>query len=307
MLLERRSRGYVESRIRAGVLEQVTIHLLDLCLLEEATLSRPLPASLARGLPLNLVNALLATVAVASAVFGITRAADVGWSSIESWGAFIVTAVAALLWVWREKVCAAPLIPPGLLRNRTLVFGVLITGLYLMAFNSIYFLSALYLQNDQKYSALATGLALLPLALAMTAGNMITNRLANKYGVRLPLLIGLLLGSAGLVLLAVVTAFGHNLLAYLAVLVVAGVGSGMAFLASIMVGTADLMPENQGVGSALMTTGHHVGGVLGLSLYVLVLGPGNSFFTAFLLAAGIAVATAAFSSYATARTGGQVR
>jgi MFS family permease len=259
------------------------------------------------GLPLNLVNALLATVTVASAVFGITRAADVGWSSIQSWGAFIVAAVAGVLWVQREKVGAAPLIPAGLLRNRTLVFGVFITGLYLMAFNSIYFLSALYLQNDQRYSALATGLALLPLALAMTAGNMITNRLANKYGVRLPLLIGLLVGTVGLVLLAMVTTLDHNLVAYLVVLIVAGIGSGMAFLASMMVGTADLKPENQGVGSALMTTGHHVGGVLGLSFYVLALGTGDNFFTAFLLAAAIAVVTAAFSAYATARKSDQAR
>lgn len=259
------------------------------------------------GLPLNLVNALLATTTIASAVFGITRAADVGWSSTQSWGAFIVTAAAALLWVRREKASAAPLIPPGLLRNRTLVFGVFITGLYLMAFNSTYFLSALYLQNDQKYSPLATGLALLPLALAMTAGNMITNRLANKHGVRVPLVIGLLVGTIGLVLLAVSTTVGNYPLVYLPALIVAGIGSGMAFLASIMVGTADLKPENQGVGSALMTTGHHVGGVLGLSFYVLALGSGDSFVTAFLLAAGIAVVTAALSSYATARKTDQVR
>jgi hypothetical protein len=37
------------------VLYPVTIHLLDLCLLEEARLAEPLPASFTRGLPLNLV------------------------------------------------------------------------------------------------------------------------------------------------------------------------------------------------------------------------------------------------------------
>ena len=86
---------------------------------------------------------------------------------------------------------------PGL-ASTSIVRGLLATGLF-----STFFLGALYLERVRGYSALRTGVAFLPLSLAvgvLSAG--ITARLMGRFGARRVMLPGLVLTAVGLLLMA---------------------------------------------------------------------------------------------------------
>ena len=86
---------------------------------------------------------------------------------------------------------------PGL-ASTSVVRGLLATGLF-----STFFLGALYLERVRGYSALRTGVAFLPLSLAvgvLSAG--ITARLMGRFGARRVMLPGLVLTAVGLLLMA---------------------------------------------------------------------------------------------------------
>jgi hypothetical protein len=61
------------------------------------------------------------------------------------------------------------------------------------------FVMSLYFQDVRGYSALRTGLALLPEAALLTIASAASGRLTARTGPRVPMLTGLLLGGAGLI------------------------------------------------------------------------------------------------------------
>jgi MFS transporter, DHA2 family, methylenomycin A resistance protein len=61
------------------------------------------------------------------------------------------------------------------------------------------FVMSLYFQDVRGYSALRTGLALLPEAALLTIASAASGRLMARTGPRVPMLTGLLLGGAGLI------------------------------------------------------------------------------------------------------------
>src|SRR5205814_4692344 len=84
---------------------------------------------------------------------------------------------------------------------------------------------SLYFQDVRGYSALRTGLALLPEAALLTIASAVSGRLLARTGPRIPMLTGLLLGGAGLV--GLVAAGAHTPYLVLVLPMIAA-GSGMA-------------------------------------------------------------------------------
>src|SRR5260370_28659538 len=64
------------------------------------------------------------------------------------------------------------------------------------------FAFALYFQRVLLFSPVETGLAFLPIALTMTMANLLAGRIAARFGLRLPIIVGLLVAAAGCALLA---------------------------------------------------------------------------------------------------------
>ncbi|WP_410012782.1 DHA2 family efflux MFS transporter permease subunit [Sodalis sp. C49] len=96
-----------------------------------------------------------------------------------------------------ERRAVSPLIPQSLFMQRTFnianLTGMIINVCY---FGGIYALS-LVLQQHLRFSPLRTGIALLPLAVFLMIGNILSGRLMARWGIKKQMIIGLVLSACG--------------------------------------------------------------------------------------------------------------
>src|SRR5437763_9627829 len=142
-----------------------------------------------------------------------------------------------------------------------------------------------------------TGLAFTPLALAAGVGAHAAGHIVGRHGVRVPLAAAFAIATVGMALLAHVGADGTYLRNVLPGMLVAGFGLGIAVVSvsvAILTGARD---SESGMISGLNSTGHEIGGTLGIAVFSTIaagggamLGPqtasgiGNAFLIATLVA-----------------------
>jgi hypothetical protein len=131
----------------------------------------------------------------------------------------------------------------------------------------LFLLSSLYLQNVLNWGPLATGLAFIPLALAAGAGAHASGHIVSKHGVRGPLAAAFLVAAAGMTLLAHVGEDGSYLRDVLPGMLVAGLGLGVAVVSVSIAILTGAREEETGMISGLNSTGHELGGTVGIAIF----------------------------------------
>ncbi|MDX6523903.1 MAG: hypothetical protein QOI17_1416, partial [Gaiellales bacterium] len=152
---------------------------------------------------LDVAGAVTVTAALMLAVYAIVNGNQQGWTSVTTLGmlAGAVALMAAFLAI--ELRVAAPLVPLALFRLRNVAVSNVVGVLWAAAMFAWFFLSALYLQQVLGYSPLKVGLAFLPANLIMGAFSLgLSARLVMRFGLKLPLGIGLTIAATGLLLFA---------------------------------------------------------------------------------------------------------
>jgi MFS family permease len=130
-----------------------------------------------------------------------------------------------------------------------------------------FFLSSLYLQLVLGYSPLEVGLSFLPSNLIMGALSVaVSARLVMRFGVRLPLMAGLIIAAAGLVLFARAPVDGSFVVDVLPGMILLGIAGGIAFNPVLLAAMNDVAPEEAGVASGIVNTSFMMGGALGLAI-----------------------------------------
>jgi DHA2 family methylenomycin A resistance protein-like MFS transporter len=150
---------------------------------------------------------------------------------------------------------------------------------------------SLYFQDIRGYSALRTGLALLPEAALLIVASTLSGRIMAAAGPRRPMLAGLVTGGIGL--LGIAAAGPHTAYPLLAA-PMAAAGFGMAL--TMPAATAAVMEaapaDRGGIASGVINAARQAGGVLGVALLGTLVSARTGFGTG--LHIGIAVAAAAF-------------
>jgi hypothetical protein len=160
-----------------------------------------------------------------------------------------------------------------------------------------FLLSSLYLQNVLGTGALETGLGFLPFAVAIAAGVHAGSHVITHVGIRVPLVMGFAIAAVGMLLLSGVSANGSYAADVLPGMLVAGIGLGIILVGvavSVLTGAAD---HETGMLSGLNTTGHEIGGSLGIAVLATIAAgsaaPATDIGDAFVVAAIIAAAASA--------------
>jgi len=139
---------------------------------------------------------------------------------------------------------------------------VLVAGFALLGF---VFFNTLYFQVVQGWSPLQAGLRTLPNTLAVVVTAPLAGRLASRYGYRVPVVAGLLLASAALLLLTGIEV-GTPYAALWWKLAMLGAGLGLSISPSTAAGVAAMPGAQAGVAAAVITTSRQVGGALGVAV-----------------------------------------
>jgi MFS family permease len=130
------------------------------------------------------------------------------------------------------------------------------------------FLLTLYLQEVLGYSALLTGVALIPLELALALTINLAPHLITHVGVKPILAIALIVMAGGLLLLLRLTPEANYLGTVLPALLVVGMGVGALFNVIGIAATSGVPHEEQGVAVGLMSTTQQMGNGLVLAIIV---------------------------------------
>jgi MFS family permease len=243
--------------------------------------ARYLPAARPGTEPAPVLASLLGTGAVLAIVLGLT----VLWTPL-----FVLSGLLLLAFLRVEATARRVLIPRPLRRIGSLRVGVAATALYMAGVGSEFYLVTLLLQDNRGYGPLRAGLAFLPLAAMVTAGNSAAGRAVRRWSAPVVLAAGFLLAALGLAGLVVAQAQpGYAVL--LPGLLLSGFGHGVIYTAMFIIGTRDVPAGHQGVAGSLLTTSQYVSGAVTVAVLTLVLDRAG-FAAAFGVTAGAALAGA---------------
>jgi EmrB/QacA subfamily drug resistance transporter len=212
-------------------------------------------------------GALLIVGALMLAVYTIVEVPGHGWGSART---LVLGGVALALiagFVAREATAPHPLVPLRIFRSRTVAAANLVQMLMVAGLLGMFFLGALYLQRVLGYGALQVGLAFLPVALGIgTLSLGASARLMTRFGARATLVPGLALVAAGLALFQRAPIGADYATDLLPVMVLLGVGAGLAFPALMTLAMSGATESDSGLASGLVNTTQQVGGALGLAV-----------------------------------------
>jgi predicted MFS family arabinose efflux permease len=130
-----------------------------------------------------------------------------------------------------------------------------------------FFLSALYMQTVLGYDPMQIGLAFLPSNLIMAAFSIwLSAKMVMRFGIRVPIVAGMLLSAAGLGLFALWPQNASFLLHVMPGMLLLGIGCGMALNPVMLAAMQDVAPDQSGLASGVVNTSFMMGGALGLAI-----------------------------------------
>jgi EmrB/QacA subfamily drug resistance transporter len=217
---------------------------------------------------------------LASLIYGLGGTATHGWWSTHTVLAFTLSAVLLVTFLALEQRAARPLFPPHVWKLNTLVSGTAVmlgvTGLLV----GTVFLASIFLQTVLGFSALQTGLAFLPFALAITAGTVVARHLLAHVSPRTIATTGLVITVAAALLLSTATSAAQYAGDILPGLTALGLGVGMVFVPVSVTAMAGIPASHAGVASGFLMTGHEIGAALGVAVLSAVASTAGSLTTA---------------------------
>jgi DHA2 family methylenomycin A resistance protein-like MFS transporter len=207
-------------------------------------------------------------VALAAFIGAVIEVHALGWTHAFVQGALAVAAAAAALFLVVEARSKSPMLPLALFRNAgfsgAVLFGVLVN----FAYYGVIFVLSFYLQSVRGFSVMQAGLIFLPLTGTFVFANIASGRMAGRYGVRPPMIVGGLIGGVGYALLGL---FGisdsASFWAMLPGLALIPAGMGLAVPAMTTSILSSVGSAKAGTASAVLNTARQVGGALGVAVY----------------------------------------
>ncbi|MGI5290213.1 MFS transporter [Nonomuraea polychroma] len=222
----------------------------------------------------DAVGSLSSVVAAVGLVYFLHEGPERGWTAPATLLSLLVGVIAAAGFVAWELRRQAPLLDVRLFRERGLangsvsllaVFGVQ-AGIFVVLFP--------YFQAVLGWSGLRSTLALMPMALLMMLASGLAPQMAARIGSRSTMASGIVLGGAGLVLMATFVSVNGGYLSILPGMLAMGLGMGLTMTPSTEAITTALPSERQGVASALNDVTREFGTALGVALLGAVLNAG---------------------------------
>ncbi|MEU9338012.1 MFS transporter [Streptomyces sp. NPDC048290] len=226
---------------------------------------------------IDLFAAVAITVAMASFVGAIILIPDHGPLSPAVLAALAsAVAGAAVFWI-RQRRARAPMIELSLYRDRRFAGASGAVAVLAIGTGSVLFILTQHLQHVLDYSPLQAGLAIVPLAIGVVGASPVGARLPQRIGHRRSIIIGFTVTAAGFAVLATLTPTSG----YVAVaigLLLAGAGSGLASPAVHTTVLGAVPPDRAGMGSALNDTHQQLGIALGVACIGSIAAAGYRYF-----------------------------
>ncbi|WP_062214442.1 MFS transporter [Streptomyces sp. NBRC 109706] len=244
-----------------GSLFLINVPLAAVALVGAAKL---IPESRAENHPgLDLVGALLSVAGLVAIVYGLVEAPHNGWADPVTLASLTLGLALMAAFVAWERHTSKPMITIGLFLNSRYGGGALAIACTSFGLYSGLYLLTQYLQSVLELDPLGAGLRMLAIG-TMMIGAPLSPRLVERLGLKATVVVGLVLCSAGLGVLAGLGVDDQT--QALVGLAVFGLGMGIALPAAVDAILVVSAARQAGAGSAVADVGMQVGGALGIAV-----------------------------------------
>jgi EmrB/QacA subfamily drug resistance transporter len=213
----------------------------------------------------DVTGTVLITGAIAALTWGLIEAGNRGWGD----GVIVATLAAAALlgiaFIAVEARIARPMVPLGFFRSGAFTGANIDSFMVSFAIAGVAFFMTLYQQNIHNYSAVKTGLALVPMVVVMMVMSPITGGAINRIGPRRMITFGMSVAGIG-VLLFLRSGVGASYWDILPAFLV--MGFGMSFIwAPMTTAVLNSVPvDKSGIASAVNGSIREIGTAFGIAL-----------------------------------------
>jgi MFS transporter, DHA2 family, multidrug resistance protein len=213
----------------------------------------------------DVLGFLSMAVFLGSLLTALSQGQREGWTSFYILSLFAVTVLGFVTFIWAERISKEPFIDLSVYKTfphtmSTVVFIIQGFGLY-----GSTFLIPLFFESMLDYTALQTGLLMLPMAIVVAILLPTAGRMADRMDGRIPIAFGVVFSFLSLYWMSFVDLRTSPMTAYL-MLITRGIGLGCIFAPLMNLSLKCLPPEKTAVGSGLMNVSRQIGGAFGVAV-----------------------------------------
>jgi DHA2 family methylenomycin A resistance protein-like MFS transporter len=215
--------------------------------------------------PLDLPGQILGFVALACLVGAVIEGGHRGWSDPLVLGALVAGFAAAAAFLAVEVHSPHPAVPLAVFRNR-MVWSAVVIGVGVnFTYYGVIFVLGLFLQRSAGYSVVQAGLAFLPLTATFIVSNLLSGRIAHRFGAARTMAGGVLVAAIGYALTSRLTAhspFWAMIPGFL--LIPGGMGTAVPAMTSALLASVDR--HFSGTASGVLNACRQAAGAAGVAV-----------------------------------------
>lgn len=208
---------------------------------------------------IDYLGSLFSIIGLVGIIYGFT----------EGKLSFVVIGIIFLgLFILWEQKTSSPILPLALFQNKIRSGAYVTRLLFMMAMLPFWFFLPQMMQSQYGFSALESGFAFLPLTIVNFMIAMQLPKLTSKLGNNRVLLIGEIILSMGLILLAISNPENSYWQTVFVPMIILGLGQGLILAPVTSAGVYEAPDELAGIASGVTNMMHQIGGPIGLSVIV---------------------------------------
>src|SRR6266850_2546321 len=216
------------------------------------------------------LGALLATAGLGGIVTGLLESSKSGWGNPLVLGSLAGGVVCLVLFLRVEVKAPAPMVPLELFKSRSFLGANVLTLFLYAAIGVFFFLFPMNLIRVERYSTTAAGAAALPMILLMFLLSRWSGGLINRYGARIPLIVGPLVVAAGFIMFAAIPVGNSYWRTFFPAFLVLGFGMAVTVAPLTTVVMSSAGEEHFGAASGVNNAVARVAGVLAIAVFGIV-------------------------------------
>ena len=218
------------------------------------------------GRHVDVLGAGLCVVGLGGIVFALIEQPHYGWGSPVIFVPLVVGVLAFVCFVVYERRAKEPMLELELFTRRNFAVGNVETFTMYAGLAILFFFLVIFLQQVAGYSALESGLTTLPVTLVMFALSRRFGALADRFGPRLFMGAGPIVGSVGILLLLRTGVHTSYLTDVLPAMLVFALGLSLTVAPLTATVLADADESDAGIASAINNAIARVAGLIGVSI-----------------------------------------